>query len=699
MKRFRRALVTGLTVLMVLLTAVGVAEAASGPWQGTPEVRGRLVAAVDATGALDRIPLGLQLELAPGWKTYWRSPGDAGLPPSIDWAGSANLAETRFHWPAPHRFTLFGLETFGYEGEVVFPIDVVPSDPGTALDLVAGVDLLVCSDICIPARLDLALFLPPGTPAPAPEANLIARYRALVPDAGTAAGMTIEEVRAVGGRPPALIVEARSAEPFSAPDLFVETDRGLAFAAPDVALSEGGRRAVLTMPLADGAEDVPLAGLSTRLTLVDGGRALEATAVATAAATRADTPAVSIVTILGLAVLGGFILNLMPCVLPVLSLKILSLVGHGGAAPGAVRSAFLASAAGVLFSFLVLATGAVALKSAGAAVGWGIQFQQPLFLVFMIVLLTVFACNLWGLFEISLPRVLADRVGVRDGGGGSLGGHFATGAFATLLATPCSAPFLGTAVGFALARGYVEIFAVFLALGLGMALPYLMVAAFPRLAGRLPRPGRWMVTLKLVLGVALALTALWLLTVLGVQIASWAAILVGGLMVAVAGALWVRRRLPDGRRAAAGISAMVFAAAAFAAPLIPDRPARAQRSDVASAIAWVPFDRPALRSAVAAGQVVFVDVTADWCITCQANKRFVLNRGEVARRFEDGGVIAMTADWTLPDDTIAAYLADFGRYGIPFNVVYGPGAPNGVILPELLTEDAVLAALRTASGA
>jgi suppressor for copper-sensitivity B len=693
-----RSVATGLFVLLAALLAANIpAHGASGPWQQTDTVEGRLIAAVDGTGegtgALDRVPLGLHLKMKPGWKTYWRSPGDAGLPPQVSWDGSVNLAGTDFRWPAPHRFTLFGIETFGYDGEVVFPITATPAQAGGRLDLKASVDLLVCSDICVPQHLDLTLYVPAGPAASSGgDANLIARFTSYVPGDGAASGLAVESVRASGK---GLEVVATAREPFVDPDVFVENAAGAVFGAPTVAYADGDRRIAVTLPST--GQPVPLDGLPVTLTLVDGARSLETTATVDAGAAGAGLGGVpGLIAILGFALIGGLLLNLMPCVLPVLSLKLLSVVGHGGSAPREIRAGFLASAAGILFSFMVLAGAAIALKLTGSAVGWGIQFQQPLFLVFMVVLVTGFAANLWGLFEIPLPRAIADAaLGGHHADGGrhstSLGGHFATGALATLLATPCSAPFLGTAVGFALARGPLEILAVFAALGLGLALPYLLVAAFPALASRLPRPGRWMLVLRRVLGGTLALTGVWLLSVLAVQVSPAAALAVGALMATLVLVLAIRKRLPGRARVAGGALAAVLALAAFGLPLALDRHA----SQAAAAIdgRWTPFDKAAIREQVAAGRTVFVDVTADWCITCQANKKLVLTRGTVAERLFGSGVVPMRADWTRPDDRISSYLAEHGRYGIPFNIVYGPGAPDGIALPELLTEAAVLAAL------
>lgn len=705
----RRAVRTGLRVLFAALTilagsAWGIAapaHAAAGDWVRADMIEARLVSAVDGTGSLDRVPLGLHLRMEPGWKTYWRSPGDAGLPPTIDWAGSTGLAGAEMSWPAPHRFTLFGIETFGYDREVVLPLEAAVTEPGRPLGLRAAVDVLVCSEICVPQRFDLTLDLPAGPADPGAEAQLVNRFRTQVPGDGAASGLSVEDVRATGAGIEAVI---RSREPMVEPDLFVETAEGHAFGAPRIEFSDGDRRATVRLDLAEGARGLPpLAGAAATLTVVDGARAAEIPATIGNAGPGTALPGLPAATaagglgaVLGVALLGGLLLNLMPCVLPVLSLKLLSVVGHGGAPPRAVRAGFLASAAGILVSFLLLAAALAGLKSAGAAIGWGIQFQQPLFLVFMVVLVTLFACNLWGLFEIPLPRLLADAAGGRHGGEGgpSVAGHFATGMLATLLATPCSAPFVGTAVGFALARGPMEIVAVFLALGLGLAAPYLLVAAVPRLARRLPRPGRWMVTLRRVLALALAATAAWLLAVLSAQLSPEAGIEVAALMLAAAGLLALRRRF-GGFRLAGGLLACGAFAAAFALPAFLDM--RASVAARAADARWTPFERAALAPAVTAGRTVFVDVTADWCITCKANKALVIDRGEVARRLFEGDVVAMRADWTRPDPAISAFLGEFGRYGIPFNIVYGPGAPEGIVLPELLSEDAVLDALSKAS--
>jgi suppressor for copper-sensitivity B len=357
----------------------------------------------------------------------------------------------------------------------------------------------------------------------------------------------------------------------------------------------------------------------------------------------------SLLLILGIAVLGGLILNIMPCVLPVLILKLTSVLAHGGGESERVRVSFLATAAGIVTAFLTLAAMLAGLKLAGHEIGWGIQFQQPIFLAVLAVVCLVFAANLWGLFEVPLPSLAGDLAlsADRRASRHKLLGAFLTGVFATVLATPCSAPFVGTAIGFALSRAPAEIFAIFLAMAIGLALPYLAVAAVPHLAVMLPRPGRWMIWLKKLLGVSMAATAAWLVWILAGQV---------GLLHSTASA--------------------------------------GQASG--EAVHWQRFDEAAIPGLVASGKTVFVDVTADWCLTCKANKALVIDRDPVRSRLNESNVVAMVADWTKPDPAIDSYLAKFGRYGIPLNVAYGSKAPQGIALPELLAAADVLKALQSA---
>ena len=706
-----------LLALALTIPGAGAARAAAGPWLITDQSAVRLIAADSAVGTGETLSLGLQFKMQQGWKIYWRSPGAAGYPPNLDWSASENLESAEILWPLPKRFELFGLQTFGYGGDVVLPLRVEPRSAGQPLDLTATINFLTCSEICVPQEGVLSLTLPSGPGDSAGEqGEIIAQWLEAVPGPERE-GLKLASLELEGTlEAPVLSAVALSGIPLEQPDLLVEGPPGFTYAKPEVVLSDDGRRAEFKVatgksPIAEGVLD----GKQLRLTLMDAG-AEAPTGVETLWRARFSTPppgleqmiaaggsgalpgegtgGLGLLAILGLSLLGGLILNVMPCVLPVLSMKLLSVAKQGGRARADIRKGFLASAAGIIASFWVLAAGAAALKAGGLAVGWGIQFQQPLFLVAMALLLTLFALNLFGSFEIALPGwagQAAERAPSRG-----LAGHFATGALATLLATPCSAPFLGTAVAFALSRGAFEIALIFTALGVGLSIPYLLVAALPGLAARLPKPGPWMVTLRRILGVAMAATALWLLTVLARQIDLAGALLVAALLLSFALVIALQNRgQKDGRTWP--VAAMLAVLALGLSVTLPEPP-REEGPLADSSGLWARFDQSRVDSLVAEGQVVLVDVTADWCITCKVNKSLVLERGAVFDLLMGDGIVALQADWTNPDPEISAYLESFGRYGIPFNAVYGPAAPQGIALPEILSENAVLEALRQARG-
>ena len=695
----KRIIAIAIPAALALGGSFSLARAAAGPWGKTDFVEARLVAAVDGTGALSDVPLGLELKLKPNWKTYWRSPGDAGLPPALDWAGSANLKAATLAYPAPHRFILLKSQTFGYKDHVVYPVSASVATPGQALDLKARLDVLVCAEICVPQSLDLALQIPAGAALPGAEAQLVNQFQSQVPLDDAASDIKVLAAKTLqDGTHVSLEIEAQSDEPFSAPDVFAETEPDAAFGAPVLRLSDNNHRAILTMALSgDLPAGATMAGRPVTITLVDGLRAVEHKAIIAAGAGAGQMSSVLTgIFMFGFALLGGLILNLMPCVLPVLSLKLMSLVKYGKAPPATVRANFLATAAGIIFSLLLLASGLIALKSAGLAVGWGIQFQQPVFIAAVAVIVALFACNLWGFFEIVLPSGMTNFAGQAGGDGSGLIGNFVIGAFATLLATPCSAPFVGTAVGFALAGGPAQILLIFLALGIGLASPYLAIAAWPAFARYIPRPGTWMIRLRQFLGFALAATAVWLLTILPAQIGMPSTLVVSALIVAMVVALACGEWLPRLPHVSGRAAAAVLALAAIGLPLLFG--ARVAGSGGKSeTIAWVKFDRDQIKSLVSQGKTVFVDVTADWCVVCQSNKKLVTNTDSVSQRIT-ALTVPMKADWTSPDAKIAAFLSSFGRYGIPMNVVFGPDAPAGILLPELLTQDAVLKAIDKASG-
>lgn len=399
----------------------------------------------------------------------------------------------------------------------------------------------------------------------------------------------------------------------------------------------------------------------------------------------------SFLALLGMALLGGFILNFMPCVLPVLSLKIMSLIKHSKKTEkNHVKQGFLTTGLGIITSFLLLAAFTLILKESGEAFGWGIHFQNPHFLLFVFLVLVAFTASLWGVFEVDLPAGLGTWLVTHEGKGRVK--DFLGGVFATLLATPCSAPFLGTALSFALTRSPQDIFLVFFCLGLGFAMPYFLVAALPPHLIRLPAPGVWMLKVQKILGGFLAATALWIGWILSFHLPLWA---IGTSLILVLLGLslfWIKHHKRPTLKV--WLLATPFFIAAWAmswnAPF-DTSPEEKRRGDM-----WGSFEESEISSRIKEGKVVFIDATAEWCVTCAVNKRLVLESPAIAALLKDPNVVIMRADWTKQDAAITSFLQRYGRYGIPFNIVFGPQAPEGIVLPEILTINAVQNAFRKA---
>ncbi|MGB3409346.1 MAG: protein-disulfide reductase DsbD domain-containing protein, partial [Jannaschia sp.] len=615
-------------LLTLGLLAQPLLAATSDPVE-TRTVVARLVSAADGVGqGTTRLQAGLQLTMTEGWKTYWRSPGEVGLPPELSWEGSENIADVTLAYPAPTRFTAFDIENFGYGGEVVFPLVLALTEAGKPARLDLTANLLVCAEVCVPETVSLTLDLPAGGAVDAAGAALLTDWVGRVPLSGDEVGLRIERAH-LGAE--ALTVSVRADAPFLSPDIFPELGAYGAFGKPDIRLSEGGTLLWARLPVLSPGEG------TLDLTLVDGGLAATMPAALDVTPPLPPDQSRGFVWMLLMAFLGGVILNAMPCVLPVLSIKLASALQAKDKGAARVRAGFLVSAAGVMAFFLALAALVIGLRAGGVAVGWGVQFQSPVFLSLMIGLMVLFAANMMGFFEFAglSSDTLTGMARTETHGG--LRGDFATGAFAAVMATPCSAPFVGTAVTYALTNGAGDTLAIFVAMGIGLAMPYLAVAASPGLLRHLPRPGRWMAQVRIVLGGLLLAAAVWLLTVLA-GAAGWtvagsvavvAVLLLGGM------AVWRRGLVPG----AVGVVAMLALAAVL--PAAPAGPG-------AISDHWQVFARDRIAEDVARGQVVFVDVTADWCLTCKVNKRVVLEAAPVAGRLADAGVPALRADWTRP---------------------------------------------------
>ena len=681
------------------LHAASQSNMATGAWIGDPaygEVR--LVSAVSAMGDLQELPLGLEFRLAPGWKIYWRTPGEAGLPPTLDlqMANGAPL-QSQIEWPVPKRFNAFGFDNFGYADAVILPVAVRGYDRGAALQIRGQIEALVCSDICVPLAGALRLDLADGPAEPSSMAMVIAQFAAKVPRIDALSSIKIATAWQSGSQ--LKIGFAATSQPVT--EIFVEGPAGIAFKQPVFA----NNIAVIDV---EGDLKTPLAGQTVDLTVIAGDDfttqsiivAKDAPLAGSFAAGKpmpTDAGAMAqFWTVIGFAFLGGLILNLMPCVLPVLAIKLAAIIEASGQSRGFVRLRFGAGAMGILSSFAILAAGLAALRLAGGQIGWGIQFQSPVFLAIMLLVLGLFTLNMLDRFFLPIPAFL--QASFRGDGQNTNGqntnqqarpailfGDFMAGMLATLLATPCSAPFVGSAVTVALTGDMAQLFAVFMAMGAGLAAPWGLVVLFPALVGFLPRPGHWMVWLKRGLAGLLIATMIWLGWLLQTIQGGPAALLLLGLIGFVLLAILCRQKIGI-LLAGAGL----FAGLAFL-------PAPAIVAPQANGLVWQVWSNDASAAARAEGKLVFVDVTADWCITCKANKALVLETAPIAPMLaalvDDGKLVMLKADWTRPDPRIAAFLASHDRFGIPFNIIYGPKAPEGVLLGELLRADMVENAL------
>ena len=676
--RFRRACGRLGLATVLLSTMVGPAGAVM---VAAKHVDVELVADVAAAPPGGTFRLGVRFVPEKDWHVYWRNPGDSGEAPRIDWSLPPALAAGALEWPAPERIPAGPLVNFGYAGEMLLaaPVTVAPDvAAGAPLDLKAQAKWLVCNeDECIPGGATLTLKMPVGTGetvAPA-VARLFAATRERLPVALPAGWRVAAHP---DGERVALVVDG-TPPPADGAAFFFAHDREALDPSATQELTRGGNGFRLTLTPRTGAPQ-ELAGVLR----------IGARAYSVDAPVGAPAPALPFVPI-AFAFLGGMILNLMPCVFPVLALKALGLVGLGGEARRRVRRHGLVYAAGIVVSFWILAGILLAARAGGAELGWGFQLQSPA----VIALLA-------GLF-FWMSLVLLDVVTV----GGSImgvGQHlttgdgdraaFFTGVLATVVATPCTAPFMGTALGYALGQPAPVALAVFTSLGLGLAFPYVLITWAPALARHLPRPGAWMETLKQLLAFPLLATVAWLVWVASFQGGppAVAAILIG--LVLIAFAAWVAARFAGGGARVAATAAVAIAVllAFRITPL--DAPPPSEATAAARTFAWEPFSPARIAEARAAGKPVFVDFTAAWCVTCQVNKKVALETSEVVAKMRELGVVAIRADWTRPDEQITRALQEFGRDGVPLYVLYS-GKQNEPprILPQILTPAIVISEL------
>jgi thiol:disulfide interchange protein/DsbC/DsbD-like thiol-disulfide interchange protein len=688
------ALLTGLAAAF----AIAAPASAAGPTVPTDPVAARLIPESGAVKPGGTLWVDLHLDIAPGWHVYWSNPGDSGLPTEIAWDLPEGFKAGDIAWPAPERFVVGTIGNYGYHGsaDLLVPI-AAPADlkPGGAVHLAADATWLVCSDICIPGEAKLALDLP-GAAAVTPDASVASLFAAVRERLPQTANFLTRF--AVSPRELRLFVPEAALSGIDTPSAaFFPSDGNVV----DVAAEPKEERrtdglAVVLARMSGPAATLPATLRGVLVVRGAGGvdRAYSISAPRVAGAVQVDEASVGWWQALVLALFGGIVLNLMPCVFPVLSLKLLGLAGstdrtgqwHHG----------VAYAAGVVLSFALLGSVLLVLRAGGTAIGWGFQLQSPVVVGLLAYLLFAMGLSLSGVAEFGAGIT---GIGGRFAGGAGLAGAFATGILATIVATPCTAPFMGAALGFALIAPAPLALAIFVALGSGLALPFVLATAIPGVARRLPRPGAWMVWFKQLLAFPLYASVAWLVWVLIQEVEPEDAFAALAGLVVVGFAVWIYGRTrangPTGRRFGAGLALVGIAAALILAATL--ETAAAPASGVAAdarrgGLGYETFSTARLDQLVAEHQPVFLNLTAAWCITCLVNEHTALASDAVRRAFAERQVVALQGDWTRRNPEITAFLQEFGRSGVPLYLVYDKaGTPT--VLPQILTEASVLAAL------
>ena len=682
-------------LLLPLLLASPSARAAESALLRSPRATASLVAEADAVEPGQPFRVGLRLRLAPGWHTYWRNPGDAGAASEVALRLPEGAAAGPVEWPAPERIAYGPLVNFGYTGEVLLPLMVTPPAdlaPGGRFAVEAEATWLVCEQLCIPEEGRFRLQLPVAAASPRPDAALAPLFAAA--EAAAPRPLPWPARAALGDRAGSLALAGGgfSAETVRDAFFFPEASGVIENAAPQPLFFRDGGDLVLRLVRPAGASaSAELAGV-VALTDSSGRRTAYAVSAPVGGAPPEGAEAMPLARALGLAFLGGVLLNLMPCVFPILAMKAMALARLSGAARGEVRAHAGSYVLGVLSTFVLLGAVLIGLRAAGVAAGWGFQFTAPAFVAAMAWLMLAVGLNLSGVFAVGGGGAVGAGEALARRGGHA--GSFATGALAVVVATPCTAPFMAAAVGAALAMPPAATLAVFAALGLGLSAPQGLLGLFPGFARRLPRPGPWMEHLRGALAFPMYGAAAWLASVLSAQTGpeGLALLLAGAVLLGFAAwALGLAQRGGEGGGWRLARPAALVAALGAAALLPALSAARAPAAaPEAEAEAWSAARVQALQGE---GRPVFVNLTAAWCITCQANERLVLRSDTVRAAFAARNVAALKGDWTRGDAAIGALLRQHGREGVPLYLLYPAGGGAPLVLPELLTEGVVLRAL------
>ena len=728
--------------------ALGTEEGPSAP---PPRFHTRVTLLADVASIRPGVPFtaGVLLHMDPGWHTYWENPGETGLPTQIHWSLPPGFVAGPIQWPLPAKHIESGnILTFGYDNETMLLVSITPPaslHPGTPARLGAKVSWLECERLCVPGNATVDLRIPVSKKTPAKDnAPLFDRYRSLLPRPYES-NDEISVASTLAGRSVTLHVSPRGSTTFApgaedAVDFYPGPPGPISAGRSEISTAAGGEivrlplsrldssagasvlRGIVTYRLQTGerrsvALEIPLPSEFCAALPLAGAPEPSGGLLDRSFVTDQNSGRQPLLLFLAFALLGGLLLNIMPCVLPVIALKIFGLVKMAGDHPGRIKRLGWFFSLGILASFLVLALFVIILQAAGQQVGWGFQFQEPLFVVAMCAVVFAFGLSLFGVFEIQLPSAAVMGVSgivARQQGRTGYAASFWEGVFATILATPCTAPFLGSALGFAFAQPPPVIVLMFAIVALGMALPYLILTAKPAWLKFLPKPGEWMVTAKQFMGFLMMATLLWLLYVLGKQLGMESVIWTGAFLLAVGVACWLVGRFATltasrARFAITWVAAIILVVLGYYVFLESALDIRSVIAGVPGStesvgtnpegIQWKPFSVAGVESALNDEKPLFIDFTAEWCLTCKVNEHSVLTDQRVVEKFRTSNITAVRADWTNRNPDITKLLARFGRSGVPLYVIFPAGKPDApIVLPEVITTSMVIDAIDRATG-
>ncbi len=681
---------TALVVCMPIWAQDATQELGRSELLEAPNMQVELISSVQIIAPGDSFTVALRLVPEQDWHFYWKNPGDTGLPTKLAWQETESIEFSELLWPAPERADYQGFINYGYYGETLLITEVTTSEglqTGETLQLQAQTDWLVCEEVCIPGRATLNFEVMVGeSTLLSPWVDDVQQAQNLIPNAlGMVDGeYSIDTGFRVSVKLPESIASMQPVEFFPISTKLVDN-----LPVPSFFEGVGAEEGNLLVQSQNAARVSSYPEIFEGLVIFEDQAGQQvaysfevAASLGTLAQNTTTAPAnLSYLAILLFALVGGLILNLMPCVLPVLSLKVMHLVEERDPANRKIQG--IAYTAGVVVSFMLIAALMLGLRSAGESIGWGFQLQSPIFVAILIYVIFILGLSLSGFLELGASLTRMGNIGANISG--PVSGSFMTGALATLVATPCTAPFMGAAMGAAITMSMPLALLVFATLGLGLALPFLIIAFVPAFANALPRPGQWMVTLKELLAFPLYLTAIWLLWVFANQTnVDQLAMLMSGLVLIVFGIWLMRINRMTNRRWIYATAAIVWILALGILPKIESGGANAGGTPK------IAYSEQALASARANNQAVFVNMTADWCITCKVNERVALRNDDVEQLFVDQNILYLEGDWTNVDDVITEVLERFDRNGVPLYLAYRPGSAQPKVLPQILTPSIML---------